>query len=128
MNALRRAEVEPVVVSLLTGDRWEAEDVAQEALARAWVRWGRIGTLDRPDLWARRVAVNISRSVWRRRQVAARASTNLAGAGRPAPMDAMPEDGLLLEAVSTLPERQRSAIVLRYFRHDHRRHRPTTPP
>jgi RNA polymerase sigma-70 factor (ECF subfamily) len=34
---------------LLTGDRYEADDLAQEALLRAYERWDRIGVMDSPD-------------------------------------------------------------------------------
>lgn len=41
---------------LLTGDEHRAEDLVQEALARAYARWGRISRLDRPDMYVRRMA------------------------------------------------------------------------
>ena len=40
---------------LMTHDREEALDLAQEALARAFARWGTVSHLDRPDLWLHRV-------------------------------------------------------------------------
>ena len=54
-------------VSFLLADRWQAEDVAQEVLARTWLRWQRVSSLERPDLWTQRVAVNLARTAWRRR-------------------------------------------------------------
>jgi DNA-directed RNA polymerase specialized sigma24 family protein len=33
---------------LLTGDRYEADDLAQEALLRAYERWDRVGAMDSP--------------------------------------------------------------------------------
>ena len=51
---------------LLTGDEHRAEDLAQEVLARAYVRWRRISGLDRPDLYLRRMLVNAHHSWWRR--------------------------------------------------------------
>ena len=44
----------PRVVRALTaglGDRAEAEDAAQEAFAKALVRWSRVRTMERPDGW-----------------------------------------------------------------------------
>jgi hypothetical protein len=35
----------------LTGDRWLAEDIAQTALARAYVSWRRVSRADDPDAY-----------------------------------------------------------------------------
>ncbi|MDP9343470.1 MAG: hypothetical protein M3Q23_15540 [Actinomycetota bacterium] len=45
---------------LITGDREEAADVAQEAFARAYERWGLVSRLDRPGAWVERVATNLA--------------------------------------------------------------------
>ena len=50
---------------LITGDRSEAEDLAQEAFVRAYERWSTVAALDRPQAWLQRVVVNLSLS-WRR--------------------------------------------------------------
>lgn len=47
-----------VIAAAVLLDRGDAEDVVQDALAAAFTDWDRIGTLDRPDLWVRRVTVN----------------------------------------------------------------------
>src|ERR1051325_6008772 len=52
---------------LITGDREEALDVAQEAFARAYERWRTVSRVDRPGAWVTRVAANLAIS-WRRRQ------------------------------------------------------------
>jgi len=39
---------------LITGDREESLDIAQEALARAYERWRTVSTLDRPGAWLQR--------------------------------------------------------------------------
>ena len=41
----------------LTGDLGAAEEVAQDALHATWQAWN-LGSVDRPDSWARRVAAN----------------------------------------------------------------------
>jgi RNA polymerase sigma-70 factor, ECF subfamily len=56
------------MVAVTTGDVAAAEDAVQEAYLRAHQRWGRISTLDRPDLWVVRVATRIAVSSWRRRR------------------------------------------------------------
>src|SRR5271170_7857538 len=42
----------------LTGDRGLAEDMAQTALARAYVAWRRVSRADDPDAYLRRILVN----------------------------------------------------------------------
>jgi RNA polymerase sigma-70 factor (ECF subfamily) len=44
----------------VTGDLAEAENVLQEAYARAFARWSRIGGYDLPEAWVRRVAINLA--------------------------------------------------------------------
>ena len=53
-------------LSLYCGDRGVAEDLAQEALARAWGRWRHVSTLDAPERWVYRTAFNLARSRFRR--------------------------------------------------------------
>jgi RNA polymerase sigma-70 factor, ECF subfamily len=50
----------------ITGDRQEAEDVVQEAFARALDRWSRLRAYDVPEAWVRRVAVNLASQGLRR--------------------------------------------------------------
>src|SRR5215216_6693776 len=44
----------------VTGDLAEAENVLQEAYARAFMRWSRVGGYDLPEAWVRRVALNLA--------------------------------------------------------------------
>lgn len=46
---------------LLTGDRGEAEELAQEAMARVYERWERVRTMDSPTGYLYRTALNLSR-------------------------------------------------------------------
>src|SRR5580698_4407624 len=48
------------------GDQGDSEDVAQETLARAVVRWSRLK--DRPEGWVTRVASNLAIDRYRRRR------------------------------------------------------------
>src|SRR3954454_14896741 len=50
----------------LTGNTADAEDVVQEALARALPRWGRISAVDDVDAYVRRMVVNAHTSWWRK--------------------------------------------------------------
>lgn len=89
----------------------DAEDVAAEALARALVRWRRVGELSYRDAWVLRVATNLALDLVRRgRPPATRSDTAVRG----------PEEDVVLrlalvEALNRLPLRQRQAVVLRHL-------------
>ena len=101
----------------LTGNAADAEDVVQEALARALPRWDRISRVDDVDAYVRRMVVNAHTSWWRRfrrRESPVEPSCatrsvppNTARLRRPA--------GRLWLACQALPEVQRTAVVLRYY-------------
>lgn len=101
-------------LALLTGDLAEAEDLTQEAFARAWLRWGTIRTLDSPEAWVRTVARRLAVSRWRKLRNATiawrRHGTGRAGAPVPSP-----ERVALEHALRQLPDRQRLAIVLHHL-------------
>ena len=98
---------------LLTGDRARAEDLAQEALVRAWLAWPRVRTLERPGNYVRKALVNRHRSLLRRALLEARHARRTP-AGE-AYLPAGGEDGLVLwAAVRRLSPRQRAVLVLRY--------------
>jgi RNA polymerase sigma-70 factor, ECF subfamily len=91
----------------------QAEDVAQEALARAHARWGRVSRYDKPGAWARRVTVNLSLSARRRAGREGRALRRFAA--RPQPDVAAPEHDGFWALVHRLPDRQAAAVALRYL-------------
>jgi RNA polymerase sigma-70 factor (ECF subfamily) len=105
------------MVTALTGDRANAEDVAQEAFARALIRWSVLGRYDRPEAWVRRVALRIAIDDGRRRGRATGLRTRLS-AQRTAP-SAGPGDSVLFTALGTalagLPRREREVLVLHYL-------------
>src|SRR5688572_5817017 len=53
------------------GDLAEAQDLVQEAVCRAYVRWKKIQEYDDPSQWVRGVACNLAKSRFRRRRTAA---------------------------------------------------------
>lgn len=70
------AEAHATLVGALThqfGDRWLAEELAQEALVRVCDHWGRVRGLASPVGWAFRVGTNLGRSRLRRRAAERRA-------------------------------------------------------
>src|SRR5271154_6904136 len=52
----------------LLGNRAEAEDVAQEACARACMRWNRLARHENAAPWVVRVATNLAIDQYRRQQ------------------------------------------------------------
>jgi RNA polymerase sigma-70 factor (ECF subfamily) len=107
---------------LLSGDRAEAEDVAQETMLRLWKvapDWRQGDT--KVTTWAYRVATNLcidrQRSRGRKRQMALDDAPEVADAA-PGAEDRLQEAGRLsaLEAaLAALPDRQRQAVILRHL-------------
>jgi RNA polymerase sigma-70 factor, ECF subfamily len=96
----------------LTGNIADAQDVAQEAFARAWQRWDRVGACDSPEAWVRRVTTNLAASQFRRRRTARAAAPQLMAAHVP---EISPDSVALVAALRGLPERQRVVLVLHYL-------------
>ena len=97
---------------LLTGDRSQAEELAQEAMVRTLGRW-RVRRPDDPVAYARRVLINRHRSVGRRALLELRHTERLRREQRPAP--GLGEDAVIVwAAMRRLPERQRLVLALRY--------------
>jgi RNA polymerase sigma-70 factor, ECF subfamily len=100
-------------LALVTGDPHEAEDVVQEAMARAASRWPRLRAYHAPEAWVRRVAFNLAVSGHRRtrRRLAA-----LLRLGPPAPVPPVSVDALALAAaLQELTLAHRQVIVLYYL-------------
>jgi RNA polymerase sigma-70 factor (sigma-E family) len=100
---------------LLTADRADAEDLLQSALAKTYLAWGRINDRSALDGYVRRAMVNINISWWRRKKL------------EEYPTDELPDlpvadhttrselHDALGRLLGRLPERQRAAVVLRYY-------------
>jgi RNA polymerase sigma-70 factor (ECF subfamily) len=87
-----------------------AEEATQEAFARAYARWERVSSMDRPAGWTYVVAVRVARR--RRRDLlgdrTGRTST-------PDVADEVTDRVTLQAAIDELPRRQRVALVLRHY-------------
>jgi RNA polymerase sigma-70 factor (ECF subfamily) len=104
-------------LSLYCGDRAVAEELAQDALSRACRDWMKVRRLEAPGAWAHRVAINLANSYFRRVAVEARAKRRLRE-DRPAFHDPSldPASAMTIRnAVRSLPRRQRTALILRYY-------------
>ena len=100
---------------LVLGDLAEAEDVAQEALAKVAQRWPRVRRMASPYGYARRVLFNLALEANRRRR------------RDPEPVAELPEftgdddteqvvaRDVIVGAILMLPPRQRATLVLRYW-------------
>jgi RNA polymerase sigma-70 factor (ECF subfamily) len=97
----------------LCGDVEMAAEVTDEAFARALARWSRVSALASPGGWTYTVALNVLRRAKRRRG-GEHAALTKASTGADAPRDPELPDVDLWAAVRRLPDRQRTAVVLRY--------------
>ena len=104
---------------LLAGDRRDAEDLVQEALSRAYPRWERIARLDDPDAYVRRMIVNGHTSTWRRFRRRELLVGDVPADGLFAPVpdasESADEHRRLWSACLRLSEKQRTAVVLRFY-------------
>ncbi|MDE1166693.1 MAG: RNA polymerase sigma factor [Pseudomonas sp.] len=110
------------LASRLLGDADEARDVAQESFLRIWkqaANW-RTGQA-RFDTWLHRVALNLCYDHLRRRRERLLAQDEQpAEPVDPAPrpeeqLEAAAQSELMAQALASLPDRQREAIVLQYY-------------
>jgi len=99
----------------MTGSRWVAEDLAQEAFLRAHRDWVRVGDMASPGGWVRRVALNLARSRWRRLRSETMAKlrvTSHVEVSNPLPDS---EVEVFWTEVRRLPSRQAQAVALHYL-------------
>ncbi|QFZ21740.1 SigE family RNA polymerase sigma factor [Saccharothrix syringae] len=103
----------------LTCDRHLAQDIVQEVLLRAGRRWDRIGVMDAPHLYVKRMVTNDYLS-WRRRRAAREVSATHAALVEVGPVTDDPavrhaERDAMRARIAVLPRKQRAAVVLRYY-------------
>jgi RNA polymerase sigma-70 factor, ECF subfamily len=88
----------------------DAEDIAQEAFARAYQHWPVVRTYERPDAWLFVTAYRLASTLRRRLAVRGRRSQF-----EPRPVHDLFEPSILGELLHTLPQRQRAALLLRHY-------------
>ncbi|MFG1996711.1 SigE family RNA polymerase sigma factor [Actinoplanes sp. NPDC048988] len=115
-DAFYIATVRRVVLYLYAagGDRGDAQDIAQEAFARAWQHWPKVSGYEDPEAWVRTVAWRLSLNRWRglRRWLAARSRL---GPGDEATGGPSPDRVAVVDALRRLPAAQRQAVALHYL-------------
>ncbi len=119
-DAFYRREL-PAMVALagaITGSTIAAEDLAQEALLRAYNRWDEIGAYDKPGAWVRRVTINLALSNRKRVGAELKARLRLGSRDRTAGHTVEPHPPRfddVWSAVAKLPGHQRAAVALHYL-------------
>lgn len=95
---------------LLTGTIAEAEDLAQEAMARVYERWERVRRMESPEGYAFRTAFNLNRRRALRQAFARRFAVHPEASDDPAALAEVRTD--VMRALLALPTGQRQALVL----------------
>ena len=97
----------------MTGNLADAQELVQEAYARAWQRWSAVADYDDPEAWVRTVAWRLAASRWRKTK------NGVAAMLRHGPAPDTPEPSIdnvaLVAALKQIPEAQRRAIVLHHL-------------
>jgi RNA polymerase sigma-70 factor (sigma-E family) len=115
--ALRRGAALVRLARGLLRDPYQAEDVVQDVLARAYVQWGRVSAADDPDAYVRRMVVNACTSWFRRaaRREFAHDAATLPERALADPTGAFDERDRVVAVLRRLPAKQRAALVLRHY-------------
>jgi RNA polymerase sigma-70 factor (sigma-E family) len=105
---------------LLVRDVGLAEEITQDAFVAVHGRWRRLRDPDRGLAYLRQTVVNRSRSALRHRSVVARHAATMATDEPPSPgaddlVLVTDRRAAVLDALGSLPERQREVMALRYY-------------
>ena len=101
---------------LLTGNRHEAEELLQDTLARLYPKWAAVAAAEKPVAYVQRCVANRYMSV--RRSPAGRAESRweLPDGWDGADLgEAVAMSRTVWQLLATLPQKQRAALVMRYF-------------
>lgn len=105
------------MAGLLLHDRGASEEVVQDAFVQLHMRWRRLRNPDRAPAWLRSAVLNGARSRVRHQDVRRRHSPAPARTQESAEDSALAGDAheRMVDALRTLPARQREAVVLRFY-------------
>jgi RNA polymerase sigma factor (sigma-70 family) len=95
---------------LVTRNRFEAEELTQDAFLAVYERWDRVGEMDDPAGYLYRTAMNAFRSWHRRSTLAAKRAIGLTRSDDS--IEQLEEDDAVVRALAPLTARQRAAVVL----------------
>jgi RNA polymerase sigma-70 factor (sigma-E family) len=100
--------------TVLCGTPHLAEDVVQDVAIKAQRKWDRIGGLEHPDAYLRRMVVNEYLS-WRRKWSRYVPSAEIETGTSPDHAERTADRDELRGELAKLPRRQRAVLVLRYY-------------
>lgn len=103
------------VAFLLTGDRYLAEDLVQQALIKVAAQWERITDVGDPDPYVRRALYHQHVSWWRRNRREAEPVAELPDWSGRDPIADVATAITMREALTRLAPRQRAVLVLRFY-------------
>lgn len=96
---------------LLTGDRWQAEELLQDSLVKMYERWRKLSRHDDLHAYLRRALTNNHISTWRRRRRESLVADVPEREAFEGPESCIEVKGALM----SLPYRQRAVVVLRLY-------------
>src|SRR5262245_15923179 len=100
---------------LLAASPTGAEDLLQTTLEKAYVSWSRIGRMEHPEAYVRRMLANGMVSSRRRAWTRERPTNELPEVVGDSAEESLLDRRLFWPLVCALPARQRAVIVLRYY-------------
>jgi RNA polymerase sigma factor (sigma-70 family) len=112
----RRSKDECLCTVLVSvGDRDTAQELVDEAFARAWASWRTVSRHPAPVAWVVRTALNANISRWRRlrREVSVPDIGVVADSPAAEGVSDGPVDARIMAALLRLPARQRQVVALR---------------
>jgi RNA polymerase sigma-70 factor (ECF subfamily) len=95
---------------LITGNRAEAEELAQDAFLKVWERWDRVAHMEEPVGYLYRTAMNLFRKRYRRAVLALRKTVS--ADVRRDEFTTAEDRSVVAQALVELTPRQRAALVL----------------
>jgi RNA polymerase sigma-70 factor (ECF subfamily) len=115
-DAFYQASARRVLLYLyaVCGDLGDAQDITQEAYARAWQHWPKVSGYDNPEGWVRATGWRLAANRWRglRRRWAAQARLGPPDVVTPSPS---PDRVAVVAALQRLPKAQRQTVALHYL-------------
>lgn len=103
---------------LLTGNQQDAEDLVQDTMVKALTHWKRIVESRHPPAYVNRILINLFLSGRRRRRPDVKEfDVQKHGDSVPDPADAIADRDAITQGLESLPDRERTAVVLKHYLH-----------